>query len=106
MIDAYCALFDIGIAHSFEAYQEDRLVGGGYGLVIGDIFCGESMFTLEADASKIALSGLVDRLKNNGFNLIDCQVPSDHLKSLGGRNISREEFLDILRAGLQNPKEF
>ena len=106
MIDAYCELFDIGIAHSFEAYQDDRLVGGGYGLVIGDIFCGESMFTFETDASKIALFGLIDRLKNNGFSLIDCQVPSEHLKSLGGRNMPREEFLDILRAGLQNPKEF
>ena len=106
MIDAYCVLFEQGYAHSFEAFKNGKLVGGGYGVVIGDIFCGESMFTFETDASKVALSALVERLQNNGFLAIDCQVPSGHLQSLGGRNIPREDFLATLHRSLQNPKKF
>ncbi|MCI0501292.1 MAG: leucyl/phenylalanyl-tRNA--protein transferase, partial [Epsilonproteobacteria bacterium] len=103
IIDAYCTLFDAGIAHSFESYQDGELVGGGYGLVMGEIFCGESMFSYKNDASKIALYGLIERLKNNGFKMIDCQVPSKHLESLGATILPRDEFLDILKSALENP---
>lgn len=106
MIDAYCVLFEEGYAHSFEAFKDGKLVGGGYGVAIGDIFCGESMFTIETDASKVALAALVKKLQDGGFVAIDCQVPSEHLQSFGGRNIDRNEFLDILHQSLQNPKEF
>ncbi len=106
IIDAYCALFDEGIAHSFEAYFEGELVGGGYGLVIGDIFCGESMFALKTDASKVALHSLVERLKSKNFQMIDCQVPSEHLISLGGSILPRDLFLDRLKNALEHPKEF
>lgn len=106
IIEAYCTLFEVGIAHSFESYQDGELVGGGYGLVMGDIFCGESMFSYKNDASKVALHGLVERLKRNDFKMIDCQVPSEHLESLGAKSISRDHFLDILKNSFENPKEF
>jgi leucyl/phenylalanyl-tRNA--protein transferase len=106
IIEAYCELFEAGIAHSFEAYVDGELLGGGYGLVMGDIFCGESMFSYKNDASKVALSGLVERLTKKDFKMIDCQVPSEHLESLGAKIITRDNFLDILKNALENPKEF
>lgn len=106
IIEAYCKLFEAGIAHSFEAYVDGELLGGGYGLVMGDIFCGESMFSYKNDASKVALSGLVERLTKKDFKMIDCQVPSEHLESLGAKIITRDNFLDILKNALENPKEF
>ncbi len=106
IVEAYCTLFDEGIAHSFEAYYNNELVGGGYGLVIGDIFCGESMFALKTDASKVALYHLIEHLKKKDFRLIDCQVPSEHLESLGASIISRDQFLDTLKIALEDPKEF
>lgn len=106
IIEAYNELFTLGYAHSFEAYLDDELVGGGYGVVIGDIFCGESMFAKKSNASKVALYYLIERLKAKGFWLIDCQVPSDHLRSLGAQNIKRDNFLDLIARALQNPREF
>ena len=106
MIETYIQLHNMGFSHSFESYLDGKLVGGGYGINIGDIFCGESMFSLQNDASKVALYHLVRRLKNNGFNFIDCQVPNEHLVSLGATTISREEFLLNVQNSLNNPKSF
>jgi len=106
MIEAYCELFDLGFAHSFESYYDGQLVGGGYGIVIGDIFCGESMFAKKSDASKVALSYLVKHLKQKGFKYIDCQIPTPHLISLGAKDIHRDKFLKLVQKSLENPKEF
>ncbi|MFI4890865.1 MAG: leucyl/phenylalanyl-tRNA--protein transferase [Steroidobacterales bacterium] len=96
MIDAYEAMFDNGIGHSVETYQGDRLVGGLYGLQLGRVFFGESMFSHVADASKVALARLVDECRTRDIRLIDCQVSSTHLASLGAREISRAEFVRLL----------
>lgn len=106
IIDAYCKIFDMGFAHSFEAYYKGELVGGGYGVSIGNIFCGESMFTKKSDASKVALYYLIQRLKNSGFRFIDCQVPTPHLISLGAKAIRRKEFLQFVKESIENPKTF
>lgn len=106
IIEAYTQIYKMGFAHSFEAYYKNELVGGGYGLCIGDIFCGESMFSKKTDASKVAFYFLVQRLKKQKFSLIDCQIPSLHLASLGAKEIKREVFLDILKKSLDNLKEF
>lgn len=106
VIEAYCKLHEMGHAHSFEAYFQGELVGGGYGLSVGNIFCGESMFALKTDASKVALYFLVQHLKKQGFTLIDCQIPTPHLSSLGAKQITREEFLNIMARALENPREF
>jgi leucyl/phenylalanyl-tRNA--protein transferase len=97
IIEAYTTLYSMGIAHCVESYQDDVLVGGIYGLVIGKVFCGESMFAEVSDASKAAYTVLVRHLKKWGFDFIDCQVPTNHLKSLGAKEISREEFLTRLK---------
>lgn len=106
MIQTYIELHKMNFAHSFEAYFDGKLVGGGYGINIGNIFCGESMFSLKTDASKVALYHLIQRLKQNDFNFIDCQVPNEHLMSLGATTISRNEFLLEVQNSLNNPKEF
>lgn len=106
VIDAYCEIFNLGFAHSFESYLDGELVGGGYGLDIGNMFCGESMFAKEKDASKVALYYLVQRLKKNGFRYIDCQIPTEHLKSLGAKEIKREIFLELVKDSIHNPKKF
>lgn len=93
MIEAYETLHALGHAHSVEAYQNGLLVGGLYGVCVGRVFCGESMFAKVSDASKVAFAVLVERLKEWGFDLVDCQVPTYHLKSLGAKEISRELFL-------------
>jgi leucyl/phenylalanyl-tRNA--protein transferase len=93
MIEAYETLQALGHAHSVEAFQNGILVGGLYGVSVGGIFCGESMFAKVSDASKVALAVLVDRLREWGFECIDCQVPTEHLKSLGAKEVSREFFL-------------
>ncbi|MGC9195255.1 MAG: leucyl/phenylalanyl-tRNA--protein transferase [Syntrophobacteraceae bacterium] len=98
MIEAYEKLHEMGFAHSVETYFEGRLVGGLYGVALGRAFCGESMFSLVSDASKVALVALVEYLSERGCQLIDCQVPTDHLKSLGAKEIPRKEFLDLLKA--------
>ena len=96
IIEAYEALHAIGVAHSIESYQDGKLVGGLYGLAIGKVFCGESMFSHVNDASKSAYATLVKHLKLWGYDFIDCQVPTEHLKSLGAKEISRELFLEKL----------
>lgn len=97
MIEAYSVLHDMGYAHSVEAWQDGELVGGLYGVSIGKIFFGESMFARVSDASKVAFAHLIERIKKAGFEIIDCQISSPHLKSLGAREISREEFSTILK---------
>jgi leucyl/phenylalanyl-tRNA---protein transferase len=101
MIEAYCRLHREGLAHSVECWHDDNLVGGLYGISLGRIFFGESMFSSASDASKVALCGLVERLKARGFILIDCQVHSEHLASLGAEQIPRADFLRHLRAGCE-----
>ena len=106
MIEAYCDLHHAGHAHSFESYFDGKLVGGGYGVVIGNIFCGESMFALKNDASKVAFVALVERLKKNGFALIDSQIYTDYLASFGAKNILRDEYLALVEEALNNPRDF
>jgi len=96
IIDTYTQLHKMGFAHCIESYQDNKLVGGLYGIAIGKVFCGESMFADVADASKAAYATLVSHLKGWGYSFIDCQVPTDHLKSLGAKEISRVEFLHKL----------
>lgn len=97
MIEAYCKLNELGIAKSVEVWQNEQLVGGLYGIDLGTIFCGESMFSLVSNASKVAFIALVEQLKEKNYKLLDCQVYNPHLESLGCRKIEREEFMDILQ---------
>lgn len=97
MKDAYMTLHEMGYAHSVEAWQEDVLVGGLYGVSLGRCFFGESMFSIVSNASKAALITLTQRLQMSGFGLIDCQVYSTHLASLGARDIPREQFSGVLK---------
>jgi len=96
MIEAYEVLHHLGYAHSVEAYQNDVLVGGLYGVGVGKVFCGESMFATVTDASKVAFAVLIEKLKEWGYSFIDCQVPTTHLKSLGAVEVSRDEFIQRL----------
>lgn len=96
MLESYCKLHELGIAKSVEVWQEDKLVGGLYGMDLGHIFCGESMFSLVPNASKVAFINLVRKLAEEGYSLLDCQVYNDHLDSLGAREIHREEFMEYL----------
>ena len=97
VFEAYCALARIGVAHSVETWEGEALVGGFYGVAIGRMFFGESMFARRSDASKIALLHGVRQLRRWGFPLIDCQMSTSHLASLGARTISRAEFLNVVR---------
>lgn len=103
MIEAYEALHDLGFAHSVETWQDGRLVGGLYGVSLGSAFFGESMFSRERDASKVALVHLVRQLGRWGFGLVDCQVRNDHLASLGAEQWRRTRFLETLTTCLQAP---
>jgi leucyl/phenylalanyl-tRNA--protein transferase len=96
MIEAYCKLHELGIAKSIEVWQDDELVGGLYGIDLGHVFCGESMFSKVSNASKVAFIALADQLKKDNYKLLDCQVYNPHLESLGCREIDREEFMSIL----------
>ena len=93
---AYNLLHKEGHAFSVEVWKDFELVGGLYGIDLGDIFCGESMFSKENNASKIGFIHLIKELSKNGYKLIDCQVPSAHMKSLGAEEISRQQFLNFL----------
>ncbi|MBN1381651.1 MAG: leucyl/phenylalanyl-tRNA--protein transferase [Deltaproteobacteria bacterium] len=97
---AYCNLHDMGYAHSVEAWHENQLVGGLYGVSLGRCFFGESMFATLSNASKAAFITLVQRLKKLDFQLIDCQVYTAHLKSLGARHIPRDDFISLLKKAL------
>jgi len=101
MLRAYTDLHQSGYAHSVETYRDGELVGGLYGISLGGVFFGESMFHKERDASKVALYHLEKFLLANDFDFIDSQVPNTHMKSLGGREISREEFLSRLARSLE-----
>lgn len=90
---AYGQLHDLGYAHSFETWLDGALVGGLYGMAIGRMFFGESMFSRATDASKVALAALAAELRGRGFPLIDCQMNTHHLASLGAREIKRSDFL-------------
>ena len=96
MIEAYVKLHELGHAKSVEVWQNDELVGGLYGVDLGHVFCGESMFSKVSNASKVAFITLVENLKIRKYKLIDCQVHNDHLESLGAREIERAEFMEIL----------
>ena len=96
LIKSFIDLHEMGKAISVEVWEDDNIVGGLYGLDLDDVFCGESMFSKSSNASKIALYYLTKELRKNNYRFIDCQVPSEHLKSLGGEIISRSNFLDLL----------
>jgi len=101
MIEAYCKLHELGIAKSVEVWQDGKLVGGLYGIDLGHIFCGESMFSKVSNASKVAFVSLVNKLKNENYKLLDCQVYNSHLESLGCREIDRDEFMEILKENIE-----
>ncbi len=101
MIAAYIRLFEAGHAHSVEYWLDDQLCGGLYGLAIGNVFCGESMFSRASNASKIAFSHLAKGLEKAGFVLIDCQIENQHLSSLGAQNMARKDFCAILNEAAQ-----
>ena len=100
MMHAYKGLHRSGYAHSVEAWHEDRLVGGLYGIIMGRIFFGESMFALQSNASKTALAAFVELMIPQGLMLIDCQVRTEHLVRMGAREIPRAIFLKLLKKGL------
>jgi leucyl/phenylalanyl-tRNA--protein transferase len=100
MKESYIRLHELGFAHSVEVYDEGELVGGLYGVSAGRCFFGESMFSLKDNASKTALITLCHKLSECGFVMVDCQVPSAHLESMGAVNIPRQEFLVLLEQGL------
>jgi leucyl/phenylalanyl-tRNA--protein transferase len=103
MIDAYCALHELGFAHSAEAWWEGQLAGGIYGVSLGRAFFGESMFTQVTNGSKVAFFSLAQRLAEWEFTLIDCQITNPHLVRLGSYEITRREFLRRLNESLQFP---
>ncbi|NQU51965.1 MAG: leucyl/phenylalanyl-tRNA--protein transferase [Bacteroidetes bacterium] len=101
IIDGYLKLHQLGYAHSFESYYNGELVGGLYGISLGNCFFGESMFFTKTDASKVAFYHLVQFALKNNFSFIDAQQPTVHLKSLGAEPISRTNFLELLETALQ-----
>jgi len=103
MVTAYCRLHTAGFAHSVEVWSEGRLAGGLYGVAIGRCFFGESMFSNQSNASKVAFVKLVEYLHKKEFRLIDCQVTTTHLKKFGAREIPRAEFLNILEELREKP---
>jgi leucyl/phenylalanyl-tRNA--protein transferase len=97
MVEAYCKLHELGIAKSVEVWQNEELVGGLYGIDLGHIFCGESMFSKVSNASKVAFIALANQLKKANYKILDCQVYNEHLESLGCREIDRSQFMEILK---------
>ena len=98
MRKAYIKLHELGHAKSVEVWREEELVGGLYGIDLGHVFCGESMFSRESNTSKLAFIHLVQKLQKENYRLIDCQIYTAHLASLGAREIPRQEFTKMLRA--------
>jgi leucyl/phenylalanyl-tRNA---protein transferase len=103
IVRGYCGLHRQGYAHSSEVWLDDQLVAGAYGICIGRMFYGESMFTKVTDASKIALAFLVAFLKQNGVQIIDCQQETSHLASLGAEPVSRAEFIAHMQQAIAQP---
>lgn len=100
MYEAYVKLHHLGLAKSIEVWHENKLVGGLYGVDLGKVFCGESMFSLVPNASKVAFVSLIEKLKQENFLLLDCQVHNNHLEKLGAFEITRENYLKILKSSL------
>ncbi len=98
LIDSFHVLHRLGYAHSVEIWHKNQLVGGLYGIILGKCFFGESMFSTLSNASKLAFVALAKNLERLGFQLIDCQVETEHLASLGAENMSRQDFLGMLRS--------
>ena len=103
MIDAYINLHQIGFAHSVEVWQDDKIVGGLYGVSLGKCFFAESMFHTATNASKFAIIKLVELLKQKEFHFIDAQVYTKHVETLGAKNISRNDFMQLLHKNIQFP---
>ncbi len=103
MVEAYICLHHMGLAHSVEAWHEGELAGGLYGVGVGRVFYGESMFSRKTDASKVALAHLVAQLQRWNFGMIDCQMKTPHLASLGAREIPRAEFIQRLKELVEQP---
>jgi leucyl/phenylalanyl-tRNA--protein transferase len=101
MIDAYKHLHRSGYAHSVEAWHNNELAGGLYGVALGSVFFGESMFSKKSNASKVAFVTLAQQLVQWGFTLIDCQITTRHLMSFGAREIPRKEFLELIRPAVK-----
>jgi leucyl/phenylalanyl-tRNA--protein transferase len=106
IIESYTALHRLGYAHSVEAWREDRLVGGLYGVSINGVFFGESMFTLESNASKVAFHYLMEILRHNRFILLDTQFMNDNVLRYGAIEIPRNEYLDLLEKALKTKRRF
>ena len=102
MIQAYCQMYDLGHAHSIETWQDQSLVGGLYGIALGRVFFGESMFSTISNASKGALYFLVKLLCSRNYKIIDCQISSSHLLGLGAEEIPRTDFIHILSHAIEN----
>jgi len=98
--NAYCRLHQMGYAHSVEVWEGETLVGGLYGVALGQYFCGESMFSYRTNASKAAFISLAQLLRERGFQFIDCQIYTPHLESLGAEEISRDHFLTLLQQAI------
>lgn len=103
MIEAYCKLHELGFAHSVEAWHQGELAGGLYGVSLGGVFFGESMFTVVSNASSVALIRLAEYLALRAFDMIDCQITTQHLIRFGAKEISRGRFLETLGRSLQKP---
>lgn len=101
MAEAYLRLHRLGPAHSVEAWQSGKLAGGLYGISMGGAFCGESMFTLRPNASKVAFVALVRRLAGRGVSLIDCQMKTAHLAGFGAREVPRPDFIELLGKAME-----
>jgi leucyl/phenylalanyl-tRNA--protein transferase len=103
MIDGYVRLHELGFAHSIEAFHDGALVGGLYGVSLGSLFFGESMFARAPDASKVAFVTLVQRAPDLGLELVDCQVHTEHLERFGATDWPRARYLEALARGLAHP---
>jgi leucyl/phenylalanyl-tRNA--protein transferase len=106
LIELYCELHELGYTHSVESWLDGRLVGGVYGVSLGAAFFGESMFSHERDASKVALVSLVERLRAGGYRLLDTQFVTDHLRQFGATELSRAAYRARLREALEVPAVF
>ena len=106
ILDAYAELHRLGHCHSVEAWQDDQLVGGLYGVSLGSAFFGESMFSRQTDASKICLVKLVDHLRQRGFTLLDTQLTTDHLKKFGAVDVPRKQYEKLLAQALLKNASF
>lgn len=108
MIEAYCQLHQLGHAHSIEVWVGDELAGGIYGVAVGSVFCGESMFSERTNGSKVAMAYLCQWLIDQGFKLLDCQINNPHLEKMGAQSMPREQYLSWLAApgdsGLEWPE--